>query len=295
MPLDIVAQNPASVKACLARRQSLPTLPTTFTRLMGVVNNPNLNLVDLAEIISTDPILMANVLRVANSSYMGLKEPVSNLSEAILYLGMEDVKRIALSVGSFDVFKAKGVSGDFLKNIWLHSLATGFISQKLAKNAQFDFHEIAYLGGLLHDLGKLFFASFYSSTYAPIRQEVANGGDGLALESQFFGMTHLDAASELCLHWNLPPKAAAGAVNHHDPSKAAEDDRLFVYCVAAANILAHKIVADEPVESRLPLLQTWLDELAKASGKPELADLAQLEPILVKEVERAKRLEETRK
>jgi HD-like signal output (HDOD) protein len=293
--MELAALNPTVVKACLGRRQSLPTIPTTFSRLMGVVNNPNLNLVDLAEVITCDPVLMATVLKVANSSYTALREPVEDLSEAILYLGTEEIKRIAVSVGSFDLFRVKGASGDFLKNIWLHSLATGFISQRLAKEGQFEFTDHAYVTGLLHDLGKLFFSTFFSSNYAPLRAEVAQGnGDGLGLEAQVFGMTHLDAAIDLCAHWKLPESISIVAAHHHDPAKAPEASRLLTTCVAAANILAHKALADEVVEARLPQLQAWLDELKAVSTAPAIFESEKLEVMIKNEAERSKRFEEVK-
>ena len=288
--MDIAPLNHAAVRACLGRRQSLPTLPTTFSKLMQVARDPNASLVELAEIISCDPILMANVLRVANSSYMGLHEPVEDLSAAILYLGMAEIKRIALSVGSFDVFGRKGISSDFLRNIWVHSLTTGLISQQLAHAAHYEFAEDAYLAGLLHDLGKLFFATFYSEVYAQVRIEVAEGrSDGIELESQIFGFSHLDAAAELCSHWKLPQKVASIASTHHDPSSSS--DRLFSLCIAAANVLAHKVIADEPVEHRLPQAQAWLAELSANSSNPGCLGPEELENILQTEAQRAKRFE----
>jgi HD-like signal output (HDOD) protein len=291
--MEIEPQNPTAVRACLGRRQSLPTLPTTFSKLMSVASNPNANLLELVEIIAYDPILMANVLRVANSSYMGLKEPVEDLSAAILYLGMSEIKRIALSVGSFDLFRSKGVSSDFLRNIWVHSLTTALISQQLANAAQFEFAEEAYLPGLLHDLGKLFFATFYPAIYAPLRLEVSEGrGEGLALETTIFGMTHVDAVVELCEHWKLPPKIATVAKNHHDPCVISTEERMLGLCVALANVLAHQALADEPMENRLPQAEEWMKELAAATKRPEAFGPDTLQAIVHAEAQRARRLED---
>jgi HD-like signal output (HDOD) protein len=216
--MELTVLNHAAVRACLARRQSLPTLSTSFSRLVELAANPNVEMLDLAETIASDPVVMANVLRVANSSYMGLQRPVDDLPSAIIYLGMGEVKRIALSVGSLDVFRVKREGGVLLKRIWLHSLLTGLISQQIAALGQFDFVDDAYYSGLLHDLGKLFFSLFFSSVYTSLRQEVMAGrGEGLILEQHVFGMTHVDAAEDLCRHWKLPAKIASVAWKHHDP------------------------------------------------------------------------------
>jgi putative nucleotidyltransferase with HDIG domain len=260
---------------------------------MQVANSEHSNMLELAEIISCDPTLMANVLRVSNSSYNSLSEPVEDLSSAILLLGMAEIKRIALSVGSFDVFGAKNVSSDFLRNIWRHSLTTGLIAQQISKTAGFEFTDDAYIAGLLHDLGKLFFATFFVSTYAPLRAEVSTGkADGLALESQIYGMTHLDAAAELCDHWKLPPKIGLIVTNHHSPPETDAEEGALSLCIAASNILAHQVIQDEPVTSRLPQAQAWLSELAKKSSNPEALSPGEVYAILMSEVERAKRFEE---
>jgi len=291
--MEVTKLDPVAVRACLARRQSLPTLPDTFEKLTRVSTDPNANLVDLAEIISRDPVLTANVLRAANSAYMGLRERVNDLSSAIFYLGMAEVKHIALSVGSFDVFKVKGVSSEFLKDVWRHSLTTALIGKQIARSARFNFADEAYLSGLLHDMGKLFFASFYTSAYGPLCAEVATGNsDGLKLEQNVFGMTHLDAARDLCEHWRLPPYASQVAVNHHDPSQATADASTLSLCVAASNILAHQVLGDRPVEPMLPQAYKWLEQLSAAGNHPELLSPAGMDPILKLEAERVKRFEE---
>jgi len=292
-PVVFTRQNPAAVRACLSRRQSLPTLPDTFARLTRVSTDPNANLVDLAEVIARDPVLAANVLRAANSAYMGLRERVEDLSSAIFFLGLAEVKHIALSVGSFDVFKVKGVSSEYLKDVWRHSLTTGLIAKQIARSARFPFVDEAYLAGLLHDIGKLFFAGFYTAVYGPVCAEVASGNvDGLVAEKEVFGITHLDAARELCEHWKLPVHTAAVAVNHHDPLKSKPESSTLSLCVAASNILAHHSLGDRPVDQLLPQAYIWLEKLSAAGNRPELLSPAGIDPILKLETERVKRFEE---
>lgn len=292
--MNLAPLNHAAVRACLLRRQSLPTLPLTFNKLVSVASDPNSNILELVEIIAYDPSLMANVLRIANSSYLGHTERIQDLSEAVLFLGVGEVRRIALSIGAFDIFGTRGVSSTFLSAIWLHSVTTALISQQIAKQAQFDFADEIYVAGLLHDLGKMFFAIFYPAVYAPLRAEIVNRkGDALALESQIFGMTHLESAQELCQHWNLSATVMAVAKNHHQPMEAPEETRLITLCVAASNVFAHHILADEPVDTRLPLAYLWLQELAANSSNPSVFNPEQIQAILMSEAERARRIEES--
>lgn len=287
--MSLVPLNHVAVRACLGRRHSLPTLPDSFSKLLRVTSNPNARIQDLVEIIAFDPILMANVLRVANSSFMGFPQYVEDLSEAVVLLGMDEVRRIALSVGSFDVFGTRGVSSSFLRNIWLHSVTTAMVSQQMATRGQFVFADEAYLAGLLHDLGKLFFATFYPAAYAPLRAEVcSNRGNELQLESEIFGMTHLDAAGVLCEHWHLPTSVLVVAGNHHDPTAAPEENRRLSLCVATANVLSHNILQDQPVEHRMAAAHLWLRELAQNSDCPEMLTPNEVQGILLSCSERAR-------
>lgn len=291
--VELARLDPASVRACLARRQSLPTLPDVFTRLSKISTDPNANLVDLAEVISRDPVLTANVLKAANSAYLGLREHVTDLSSAIFFLGLADVKHIAMSVGSFDVFRVKGVSSEFLKDIWRHSLSTALVAKQIARSSRFPWVDDAYLAGLLHDIGKLFFATFYTTAYAPLCAEAATGNSNpLELEKHVFGMNHVEASKDLCEHWRLPPQVTQVAIHHHDPSQAKQDAAPMTLCVAACNVLAHHALGDRPVDQQLPQAYRWLQQLSATGGRPELLTPAGIDPILKLEVERVKRFED---
>jgi putative nucleotidyltransferase with HDIG domain len=274
--------NPIEVKSRLKKGKSLPTLPVTFMKIMNVTSDPNNSFTELANLIAYDPVVTADVLQVANSSYMGLRAPAEDLSTAILYLGTAEIRRIAIAVGAFNIF-SKSSSRSYIQNVWRHSLTTGLISQQLAAFCGFDFYEDAYVAGLLHDLGKVFFASSYSDIYQPILEKVSGGNMILELEKQTFGMTHLDAALELCQYWRLPPKVCNVATNHHNPNECSSEADLLSLCVACSNIYAHMIIGDEPVDSRLPQARQWLGEVLENSIEGKSLGIDGMEGILLME------------
>lgn len=283
----------SEVKELLKKKDNIPTLPTTFTELVRATSDPNTSLTELATLIAYDPTLMANVLRVANSSFMGLKQPVSELSTAVLYLGMAEIRKAALAVGSFELFTGKGYSASYLKDIWIHSLATGLISQNIASIAKFDFSEQAYIAGLLHDFGKLFFATSFSQSYAELRSDVVlKKGETLPLESQMFGLNHLQVTEDIGKEWKLPTALLQVAMHHHDPEKAPEEYRLISLCVATSNVLAHHMINDEPVEHRIGQAQTWLAEIAKNAPNPDSLSFSEVGSILTDEAEELRCYEE---
>ncbi len=256
-----------------------------------MIEEPKLNIADLVQIISYDPALTASVLKVANSAYMGLGEPVENISSAVMFLGIEQITRIALNVGCFDVFasKERGLSPDLLKNIWLHSTAVALMSWRIAAAGKFDFEKDVYVAGLLHDLGKLFFATSYTAVYASIRARVAAGETaGLEAEADVFGLTHVEASQCLGQHWKLPGKIMEVATKHHDPTRANPEMRPMVLCIAVANVVAHQLIQDEPADQRLPDVQAWMNELISQKTCPENFSMEKLAPLLAQEAERAR-------
>jgi HD-like signal output (HDOD) protein len=281
--------NPREVRSVLSKRESLPTLPATYTRLIKATSNPNSNVSDIVEIITYDPILSANVLRVANSSYTGLSDPVEELSDAIMFLGVSEVSRIALSVGYVDLFNVKGMTGDFLKDVWLHSITSALLSWRIASLSQSNFANDAFLAGLLHDIGKLFFATAFPSAYSTVlEQRNIPGVKMLELEQETFGLTHPEAGEELCKHWGLAPRMGEVARRHHDPELGSEDSRNLIYSVGLASIFAHIFSGDTQSESQGEQMKAWTKNISQASPHPEFFNEDKLLPILEQEADRAK-------
>lgn len=271
----------------LKNARSIPTLPESFLLTAQIVNDPNADLRKVYKVLNNEPALMANILRVANSAYLGMKQPVTDLEQAIAWLGMDEISRIALATGCFSILKGSDQSTHVLKDLWLHSVTTALFSSKIAAIAHLPCESEAFLAGLLHDLGKLYFAAFYPESYIPLRLEILAGeSDALALEANCFGLTHLDAARHISEHWKLPPGIAESAVHHHNPLASKQETRELVLCVAAANILAHFLIDDEMVVHDLHLIDEWLAALPTS----EPLTRASLEPLLKNEALQAKEL-----
>src|SRR5947207_1431995 len=112
--MSLTILDPLGVKGRLEKQESLPTLPTIATELIHLASDPFSSLHSLAEIIACDPIVTATVLRIANSSFMGLKTPVNDLPNSVLYLGMSQIRRIALAATTSDLFSPDGFANEFL-------------------------------------------------------------------------------------------------------------------------------------------------------------------------------------
>jgi HD-like signal output (HDOD) protein len=134
----------------------IPALPVTVTKILEICNNPNTSPVDLNRVISVDPVLMGRVLKLINSAYYGLSNQVTSLSRAIIMLGINTVKNLALSTA---VMGALGPTGGALnmQGFWRHSLCVGVPSKLIAKARRIPTKELEeyFIAGLLHDMGKI--------------------------------------------------------------------------------------------------------------------------------------------
>lgn len=160
----------------------------------------------------------------------------------------------------------------------------------MAAIGQFPFADDSYVAGLLHDIGKLFFATSFTNVYTSVRARATKEGNGLLLEKEAFGITHVEAGNELSQFWNLSPKVIEIVTCHHDPSRASDEVTDLALCVSAANVFVHELVRDEPIDNRLTQAEEWFSNLKLRARHPEIFDLAKIRPILTQEIERAKHL-----
>ncbi len=214
--------------------KSLPPFPAVALELMSLLDNPDVSIKQVVNLLRIDPALSAEILRVSNSALYGLANRVDSISQAVVVLGSDTVKRIALTA-ALGRFSRRFMKNKSLKICWDHSVAGGFISEELAKLLDGPVDR-AYTAGLLHDVGRLAILACYPDEYGNML-EVAreNDFDELECERQLFDIDHCSAGDWLARSWNLPKDITAAIANHHDQKP---HDSSVVSIVAAANKLA---------------------------------------------------------
>lgn len=197
---------------------SIPAMSSVLQELMDELNQPadQVNLLQLAELISRDESLAAQCLRMANSPLFGRGPATDSLRGAVRTLGLARIADIAISCSLMRIvpnFKKALDPGVF----WQHSLASAIMARKLARAVGFGDPEKAYLGGLLHDLGYIVnLVLFSEQTAAAIekaRQEGLFMGD---VEYLQLGFTHCQTGEILARKWNLPEVLVEVILCHHD-------------------------------------------------------------------------------
>lgn len=207
--------------------KKMPSLSTTVGKVLEVCNRTDASPNELNKVISLDPVLTGQVLKLINSSYYSLVDKVTSLPRAITMLGMNTVKNMALSaaiiasVGS--QAKSKGFS---VHQFWAHSLSVGVAAKLFAGLKDYDImqREELFFAGLLHDLGKAIIGAEYQQIYTIVAQEEL---PLINVEREVFGITHQDVGRQIAEKWNLNPFLTSCISNHHDfDIEVVEDERI---------------------------------------------------------------------
>jgi HD-like signal output (HDOD) protein len=233
--------------------KELPSLPSIVTRLVEVVNSPDSSANDAAQLIEKDPALTSKMLRLANSAFYGIPRSISSISSAVVILGFNTIRSIALSATIMKIFAADGKKMPFDCNrFWRHSIVCAMTAKNIAQHYIATMNldpEAAFCAGILHDIGKLIFMLYLPVEYAKtLEYSSTHHVAVIDAENEILGMSHAQIGSIIADKWALPLDLEYGLVFHHAPERADRVQEL-VTVVHLADVLCH--TAD---------LSTWQDE-----------------------------------
>lgn len=185
----------------------LLAFPFTVAKVLSVTESEKTGAKELAKAIELDPVVVSNVLKVANSvEYGKVGSTITNVKDAIIRLGFTETKNIAISLSVMKIFSDEVRSMGFNREqFWYHSLTVAIIAGKLARRAGFPHPEVAFVCGLLHDFGIILLDEFFP-TYllATLHKTTEASGSFLAVQKDMWGMTHNDVVKKLFTQWNMP-------------------------------------------------------------------------------------------
>jgi HD-like signal output (HDOD) protein/signal transduction histidine kinase len=238
--------------------RSLPTLPHILLQLIDICNQEEKGIRDLSKVINKDPSISERLLRLVNSAYYSLKQKISSIDQALLLLGMDAVKNIAISSSVYQVFHRPGRKSAFnLKLFWWHSLSCATLARRLAIRVQYPSPDEAFLAGLMHDIGKIVLWNNFEQEYEQILKNSAYRTAELLEGEQAFGLGHAEAGAWLIRHWDLHSFMPDAVLYHHDPSDRIVHASPMVQMVYVANRLC-PVVAEESEEA-LPICERIID------------------------------------
>jgi putative nucleotidyltransferase with HDIG domain len=217
----------------------MPSLPTSVTKVLEICNNPQTSPADLNHVISLDPVLVGRVLKLINSAYYGLGQQVTNLARAIIMLGMNTVKNLALSSAVLGSLSSKKSSpGLDMEGFWRHSLCVGVSAKLLARKRGIDAKQTEeyFTAGLLHDIGKIPLNAVLSKEYMLTVSTADREKKSLSLaEENALGLNHCQAGALITTAWKLEGAVGDAIIHHHNYEEYTGDYKDVLYSVAAAN------------------------------------------------------------
>ena len=216
----------------------IATLPEITLRIVQVVQDPRSTAHDLHKIVRNDPALSARVLRVVNSAFYGLPGQIGSIDRAIMLLGLNAVKNIAIAASLSKMFKQPPRSDELTgKDLWTHSVAVGAANKLITSVIGLELPDESFLCGLIHDIGLV---AVMQSRGAVIPDLVAQAGAGASFahaEAQVVGATHPQIGMALAALWKFPRSFQYVAGYHHTPSNLARENRLLAVVTHVADVL----------------------------------------------------------
>jgi len=194
----------------------LPALPRIYFEIDAAVKNPRCSGKEIADIVSKDTSLSATLLRIVNSAYFGFREKIDSLSFAALALGTDQICSLAMGITMIKYFKGLPGRAPDMKAFWHHSLGCAVFARNLATHISGVDGEHLFTGGLLHDIGRLVFLSYFpEATGAALAIAGTENRDLVRVESEFFMVDHAQFGSLLADKWNFSHGISAMIRDHH--------------------------------------------------------------------------------
>ncbi len=211
----------------------LPQFPENIVAIQRLINDPKSEIADIARKISTDPSLTADLLKTVNSAQFMLPNKVDNIVDAVKMLGLRGVKNMLFSYGTEKILNLP-----LHPELWDHAHKVAFYSFTLARQItrSKDIIDDAYVGGVLHDIGKIVFSAVHPDLLEKIRNFSSQRDIAPALfEDISAGYNHAEIGAKIAEKWNFSDSLIEAIRYHHEPAMCRPEHRLIVYCVYLGN------------------------------------------------------------
>jgi putative nucleotidyltransferase with HDIG domain len=217
------------------RIQNLPVLPQVAMKVTERMQSPTATVKEISDLLRSDVGLTSKILRLANSSYYSIPGGVNDVSKALQYLGFNTIAQIVLTTSVFGAFKTGGLKEFPLSNFWAHSFAVGLLAEVTARSLQFKNPSDAFVGGLMHDMGKLILLELDPEQLSKIVHHAEERKISfLQSEEELELPNHVSLGMELGRHWHLPQPVISAIQFHHGGGTRPE-----VLLIEWANVWVH--------------------------------------------------------
>jgi putative nucleotidyltransferase with HDIG domain len=263
------------VRQVVGKVDNLPSPPIVYSRLMVALNNEFIGTRQVADILRNDIAMCAKTLQVVNSALFHIPRQITDIEDAVTFLGYNTIRQIALSVEVFNSHRKGRRAGPVLESMETHACLVASLASRMFSIKQQQ--EDAFIAGLLHDIGKLVLAAHLPSAFQEIQNAMRrDGGTMTAAEQQMLGTTHAEIGAYLLGLWGLPYPIVEAVANHHRPERVESPEFDVMASVYAADHLIHELMASQtgagPLDDALDMEQ--LEKWGVGARAPQWREMA---------------------
>ncbi|WP_394146254.1 HDOD domain-containing protein [Vibrio atypicus] len=222
-----------SQEALISRINELPRIESVLQELLEMVNSEPIDFGELAHKMSMDQVLLARVLRMANSAQFGGIKGISNINDAIVRIGVGAIRNLISSSILASTFpKLETIN---IKDYWAGTFEVATIASTIAKDIKLDPNE-AFTTGILHNIGELMIHTLEPEKALDIQERVMNGENATQVQQEVLGTNAQQLGAVLAETWQFPNELVDAIANVNHPAKAVESKRLACLMYLARDI-----------------------------------------------------------
>lgn len=243
-PIAVDPSQDALIAATIQEISHIATLPEVTLKIIRIVEDPESSAQDLNKVITNDPALGARILKVVNSAFYGLPGQIGSINRAIVLLGLNAVKNIAIAASLAKLFRGGQICPQFnARDLWQHSIGVATGTQLLSKECGLGLPDEAFLAGLIHDIGIMVEMQARRAKLVEGFEMLEANPDMsfLEMEAQVIGADHQQFGAALCRHWKFPASFGYVTGFHHRPQELAKANRTLTSLVHLADVLTRRL------------------------------------------------------
>jgi putative nucleotidyltransferase with HDIG domain len=249
----------ASRADLLALIPKLPVYPEAAMRALNTLQKPEVHLRELEEISTLDQVLAGQLLQAANSVFFAPRYPIKTVRDAIGFIGLESTRQILSAAALRPLFAAPK-----LKKLWMHSIETAQVAERIAEMSATVSPREAFLAGLVHDIGRLAITQLPSEVSKACERLAAKGCETTVAELVLLGFDHSEAGAEVLAIWKFPSDMVKAIRYHHNPDRADSSLAALLYLTEFWSAADEDLPSNAVLQSALKQVGISPEQLGKA-------------------------------
>ncbi|MGA2331157.1 MAG: HDOD domain-containing protein [Syntrophales bacterium] len=216
--------------------KNIPAFPAVAMKVMALIDDPNYSIMDVADVVKYDQAITANILRICNSAYFGLRYKIVTINDAVMRLGQQNIVRAVQAAGVSTFYRKATGYGLEANKLWEHSVGVALMTQILSKRIFNCEDAKLYTTALLHDIGKVIMGEFVDESFPQIHNLVSKEGISfLDAEEKIIGINHAELGGRIASQWNFPKDMSDAIIYHHRPDLMQDEDNSGAWLVYLAD------------------------------------------------------------